>query len=111
MGTGDLRLAGAYERSSADDVLPLDDEPVDAVRCGEDEAGHWILGSSELEAVGTPHGEVGPLPGLERSDVVATEDAGSAARAERQRLPSRQCGRPAAATRDEERLLHLVQEV
>jgi hypothetical protein len=65
MGPGDLRLVGSHERSPAYDVVALDDEPVDAMRRGENEAGNRVLGAAELEAVGAPDGKVGALPRLE----------------------------------------------
>ena len=48
------------------------------------------------------------LPGLERADVVAAEHGCASARAQRQRLARGHRSRPAAAARDEQRLLHLV---
>ena len=51
MRASDLRLVGAHERASADDVLAADDEPLDAVRPGEDEPRDEVLGAAELEPV------------------------------------------------------------
>ena len=71
----DLGLVGADERAVPHDVGTGDEQPVDAVRPREDQTGDRIRGARELEPVGTPHREVGPLPGLEAPDVVASEGA------------------------------------
>ncbi len=82
MGTCDLGLVGVDERSSAHDVLALDDESVDAMRCGEHEPCDRVVRAAELERVRAPDGEVGALARLERADVVPAEHRCAAARAE-----------------------------
>jgi hypothetical protein len=57
---GDLPLVCPHEMAVADDLLASDVQPVDPVRCGEDEAGDQIVRPAELEPVRTPDGEVGP---------------------------------------------------
>ena len=64
---GDLLLVCAHERAAADDVLAVDDEPVDPVRAAEHEVRDEIVGASELEAVRAPDREVGALPRLRAS--------------------------------------------
>ena len=90
---------------------PLDDEPVDAMRRREDEPGDGILGAAELEAVRAPDREVGALARLERADVVAAEHGRAAACPEAKRLARGHRPRPAAPARDEQRLLHLAEQV
>ena len=72
----DLGLVGVHELSAADDVLPCDDEPVDAVRPRKDEACDRIGGTPELEPVRAPDRQVGPLRRFEAPDVVASQRAG-----------------------------------
>src|SRR5207253_2140946 len=78
----DLLLVGAHQPALADDLLAADVEALDAVRAGEDEARHRVGGAREREPVRAPDGEVGLLAGLDRADVVAAQDRGSAAGAE-----------------------------
>ena len=107
-----ISASSAFTRCAvADDRLAADDEPVDAVRAGEDDSGHGVVGAAELEAVGAPDGEVGALARLERADVVTAEHGRAAARAEPDRVARRHRRAAAAAARDEQRLLDLEEEV
>ena len=67
--------------------------------------------SAELEAAGRPDREVGALAGLERPDVVAPEHGRAAACAEPKRVSRSHRSRTAATSRDEQRLLHLAEEI
>jgi hypothetical protein len=111
MVTRDLRLVGSDERSAAHDVVATDDEAIDPVWRREDEARNEILGSSELKAVGSPDGEVRTLAGLEGADVVATQHGCTASRPEAEGLAHGHRPGPATTARDEERLLHLGEQV
>src|SRR5829696_9162370 len=111
MSASDLGLVGPYERAALDDELAADVEAVDAVRPGEDEAGHGIGRSGELERLVRPYGKVGAHAGRDRADVGPAEDARAAAGAEPDRLACRHRVRPAASACDEESLLHLEKEV
>src|SRR3990170_546869 len=108
---GDLLLGGADEAAVPYDLLAADVEAVHPVRAGEDEPGHRVVGAAELEAVGAPDCEVGALPRLDRADVVAPQDGGAAARAERERLARGHGFGPTAPARHEQRLLHLEEEI
>ena len=66
---------------------------------------------AELEAVHAPDREVGTLPRLEAADVGAAEGARAASRREPQGLARGHRAGPAAAAGDEERLLHLEEQV
>jgi hypothetical protein len=105
------RHVGVHESPAPHDVLALDDEPLDPVGRREDEAGNRVRRASELEPTRAPDGEVGPLPRLERPEVVPPQDCRAAARSESQCLAGRQRRGPASSARDQERLLHLEQEV
>src|SRR5882762_9298247 len=107
----DLMLVGPDDVSVADDLLAADVQAIDSVRPREDEPGDEILGSAELEPVSAPDREVGSLSRRELADVVAAEHRRAASRAKSQRLAGSQCFRPAARTRDEQRLLDLEEEV
>src|SRR5439155_7161535 len=111
MLAGDLLLVSPDEGASAHDVFAPDEEPVDAVRRREDEAGDWIVRTAELETVGSPDREIGALPRLQRAEVVPAEDGCAASRPEPQRLARGQRRRAAATTGDEQRLLHLEEQV
>ena len=63
----DLLLVGPDEPAVADDLVAADVEPVDPMRCRQDEAGDRIGRAGELEPVGAPHGDVGPLARFERA--------------------------------------------
>ena len=88
-----------------------DDQPVDAMRPADDQVADEILGAAELEPVRAPDGEVGALARRERADVVAAQHLGAAARREAQRVARGQRRRAAAAARDEQRVLHVDEEV
>ena len=79
MGAGDLRLVGIDERPVAHDVGSLDDEAIHAMRRREHEACNPIVRTAELEAVRPPDSEIGPLAGLEGTDVVPSEHPRAAA--------------------------------
>src|SRR6266516_153854 len=111
MVPGDLVFVRPDEPALPDYLVAADVEPVDAVRCRQDEAGDRIGGAGELEPVGAPHGDVGPLARLERADVVTPEHGGAAPRAQPQRVPDGQGRRAAAPACDEQRLLDLEQQV
>ena len=81
------------------------------MRRREDEPGDAVLGAAELEPVGRPDREVGLLARLERADVVAAQDGGPAARPEPQRLARGHRLAAATAAGDEQRLLHLHEQV
>jgi hypothetical protein len=70
------------EVALADDLLAADEEAIDSMRAGEDEASDRILGPSKLEAVGPPDRDVGAFSRREPADVVAAEDFRAAARTE-----------------------------
>ena len=59
----------------------------------------------------SPDRQVGLLARLQRADVVAAQDGRPAARAEPERLAGRHRRRAAAPARDEQRLLHLEEEI
>ena len=111
MGASDLRLIGANERATAHDVDSADDEPVDAVRAGEDESGERVDGAAELEPIGRPDREVGLLAGLECADVVPPEHGRAAPRPEPKRLARGHRLPAAAPAGHEERLLDLHEQV
>ena len=75
---GDLVHVGADEAPLPHDLLAADVEAVDAVRRRQHEPGDRVLGAAELEAVGAPDRDVRALAGLERADVVASEDGRTA---------------------------------
>ena len=104
-------LVGVHEGAVSDDVPPPTSSR--STRCGppRNEARDEILRAAELEAVGSPDGDVRSLAERQRADVVAAEHVRSAARAEPQRVPRGQRGRAAAAARDEQRVLHLGEQV
>ena len=89
MGASDLLLGGTDEAAVAHDVLTADQQPVNTVRSRQDEPGHEILGPSELQAVRAPDGEIGTTAGLDRAEVGATENGGTATRGEAQRFARR----------------------
>src|SRR5207244_2533273 len=99
------------EGAAADDRFAADEQRVDPVRRREDESRDRVIGAAELEDVGAPDREVRPLARLERADVVAAEDGGAALRPEPERLACRERFWAAAAARDEQRLLHLEEQV
>ena len=118
MLAGDLVLVGAHEPAVADDFRAGDVESVDPVRRREDEARDRIgLRAAQLETVGAPDGDVGPLARRELPDVVApecgcapaaTSSFTGATPAPSRRLDVGQCAtptpaRPNAATSDGER--------
>src|SRR6266516_3552072 len=107
----DLGFIGTDEMPVADDLLAADVETIDPMRAREDEPGDGIVGTAELEPVGAPDRDVGALAGRELADVVASEHRRPTTRAEPQGLPRVQRLRAAAGTRDEQRLLHLQEEI
>ena len=62
-----LLLVDVNERASADDIFDADEQPVDAVRPGEDEVRDEVVGSAELQAVCPPDREIGSLSGLDKT--------------------------------------------
>ena len=69
MGASDLVLVGPGERPIADDLLAAHVQPVDAMRRRENEPGDRIGGSSELEPIRPPDGEIGSLEPGKRADL------------------------------------------
>src|SRR5204863_3883841 len=78
---------------------------------GEDEPRDEILRSAELQSVGTPDREVGSLSWRELADVVASEHRSAASRPQPEGVAHTESLRPAAGSRDQERLLHLEEEI
>jgi hypothetical protein len=108
---GDLLLLGVDKPPVSNDVRAPHDQPVDSMRAGEHEACDGILRARELEAVGSPDRQVGALAGLERPDVVSPQHSGPPARREPKRLSRAHRAATAARAGDEQRLLHLEEEV
>ena len=111
LGASDLGSRPPARAAAAHDELAADEEPVDPVRAGEDEPATGSAAPAELEPVDAPDGEVGAPARRERADVVPAEHGRAAARAEPERLARRHRPRPAATSRDEQRLLDLEEQV
>ena len=111
MRRGDLALVRPGELPVQNGRLAAHVDALGAVRAGEDERRDEVVGAAELEPVQAPDGEVGALAGLERAEVSAAEDVGAAASPEPESLAHGQRLRPAASTRDEQRLLHVRDQI
>ena len=107
----DLGLVGMHEVPVADDLLAADVQAVDAMRRGEDKPRDQVPGPCQFERVRPVHREIRALAGLDGADVVPAEDGRAAARAQAQRVTRGQRRRPAARAGDEQRLLHLEEQV
>ena len=107
----DLGLVGADERPAAHDVAPCDDEPVDAMRAGEHQTCDRIGRALQRKLVDRPDREVGPLARGELPEVVTAENGGAAAGAESNRVARGHRLRAAPAARNEQRVLHLEEEI
>src|SRR5947209_8592319 len=102
MLAGDLLLVRPDEHAAPDDVLPADDQAIDAMGAAQDEVRDEILRAAEPEAVRAPDRQVGPLPGLERANVGPPQHLRPAACAEPKGLSRRHRLAAAAPSRDEE---------
>src|SRR5690242_10269595 len=111
MLAGDLLLVGADERAAAYDFLAADEQPVDPMRAAEHEIRDEVVRPAELEPVGPPDRQVGAPAGCERANVLTAKHRGAAARAEAQRVARGHRLRAAATAGDEQRLLHLREEI
>ena len=65
MRRGDLALVRPGELPVQNGRLAAHVDALGAVRAGEDECRHEVVGAAELEPVQAPDGEVGALAGLE----------------------------------------------
>src|SRR4029453_4379748 len=86
-------------------------ERIARVGWGKKKPGQRVGGAGELEALQRPDRDVGALSGLERADVRPTKNRGAATGRKLQRIPC--CHRlgPVAPACNEQRLLHLQEEV
>src|SRR6266511_1450155 len=107
----DLFLVGTDEMPVAHDLLAGDVEPLHAVRPREDESGHLIRGSSQLQSVRAPDRKVGALAGRKLADVVPAEYRCAATRAEAERVARRQRLGATPRPRHQQGLLHLEKQV
>ena len=107
----ELPFVCTNEVAVVDDFLSADEEAIDPMWACEDEPRDQIVGATELQAVGSPDGDVRPFTDGQLANVGTAKHGGAPACPEPERLAGAERLRTAARAGDEQCLLDLEEEV